>query len=94
MKLELKEFIGGLVGGSLGAVGTATQTNELLQTISLIITIVGAIISMIVVPLVSWYQKSKADGKITKEEIQEGVKIITDGVEALQNKENDKEEKK
>lgn len=94
MKLELKEFIGGLVGGSLGAVGTATQTNELLQTISLIITIIGAIISMIVVPLVSWYQKAKADGKITKEEIQEGVDIIKNGVEVLQNKENDKEEKK
>ena len=94
MKLELKEFIGGLVGGSLGAVGTATQTNEFLQTISLIITIIGAIISMIVVPLVSWYQKAKADDKITKEEIQEGVDIIKNGVEALQNKENDKEEKK
>lgn len=89
-----KELIGGGVGSLFGIVGTATQTNELLQTISLIITIIGAIISMIVVPLVSWYQKSKADGKITKEEIQEGVKIITDGVEALQNKENDKEEKK
>ena len=94
MKLEVKEFIGGLVGGSLGAVGTATQTNEVLQTISLIITIVGAIISMILVPLVSWYQRSKADGKITKEEIQEGIEIIQNGVNSLQNKENDKEEKK
>lgn len=89
-----KELIGGSVGSLFGIVGTATQTNELLQTISLIITIIGAIISMIVVPLVSWYQKSKADGKITKEEIQEGVDIIKNGVEALQNKENDKEEKK
>ena len=94
MKLEVKEFVGGLIGGSLGAVGTATQTNELLQTISLIITIIGAIISMIVVPLVSWYQKAKADGKITKEEIQEGVDIIKNGIENLSDKENDKEEKK
>lgn len=89
-----KELIGGSVGSLFGIFGTVTQTNELLQTISLIITIIGAIISMIVVPLVSWYQKAKADGKITKEEIQEGVDIIKNGVEALQNKENDKEEKK
>ena len=89
-----KELITGGLGSLFGIVGTATQTNELLQTISLIITIIGAIISMIVVPLVSWYQKAKADGKITKDEIQEGVKIISDGVEALQNKENNKEEKK
>ena len=89
-----KELIGASVGSLFGIVGTATQTNELLQTISLIITIIGAIISMIVVPLVSWYQKAKADGKITKEEIQEGADIIKNGVEALQNKENDKEEKK
>ena len=89
-----KELTGGVIGSIMSATGTALQTNEVLQTISLIITIVGAIISMIVVPLVSWYQRAKADGKITKEEIQEGVKIISDGVEALQNKENDKEEKK
>lgn len=85
------EFITGAIGTALGAIGTATQTNEILQTISLVITIIGAVISMIVVPLFSWYQKAKKDGKITKEEIQEGIDIISDGVEKLTNK--DKEEK-
>ena len=87
------ELIGGAVGTSLGALGTATQTNDLLQTISLIVTILGAIISMIVVPILSWYQRAKKDGKITSEEVKEGVEIIQDGVDSLQDT-LDKEEKK
>lgn len=85
------ELIVGSIGTSLGAIGTATQTNEILQTISLIVTIVGAVISMIVVPLISWWQKAKKDGKITKEEIQEGIDIISDGLDSLKDK--DKEDK-
>ena len=85
------ELIAGGVGTGLSAIGTATQTNEVLQTISLVVTIIGAVISMIIVPLISWWQKAKKDGKITKEEIQEGIDIISDGVEKLTNK--DKEDK-
>ena len=86
------ELIAGSVGTSLGVIGTATQTNEILQTISLIVTIIGAIISMIVVPLISWWQKAKKDGKITEEEIQEGIGIISDGLDSLKDK-KDKEDK-
>ena len=86
------ELIAGSVGTGLGVIGTATQTNEILQTISLIVTIVGAIISMIVVPLISWWQKAKKDGKITEEEIQEGIGIISDGLDSLKDK-KDKEDK-
>ena len=86
------ELITGAIGTTLGAVGTATQTNEILQTISLIVTIVGAIISMIVVPLISWWQRAKKDGKITEEESQEGIGIISDGLDSLKDK-KDKEDK-
>ena len=41
------ELIGGAVGTTISAIGTATQTNEILQTISLVVTIIGAFISMI-----------------------------------------------
>ena len=77
------ELITGAVGTSLGVVGTATQTNELLQTISLVVTIVGAVISMIVVPLLGWYNKAKKDGKITTEELEEGAKTLQEGVEGV-----------
>ena len=81
--MKIKEFVGGLFGTLLSAVGTATQTNELLQTISLVITIIGAIISMIVIPLVNWYQKAKEDGKITGDEIKEGIDIVNDGIKGV-----------
>lgn len=86
------EWIAGGVGATLGAVGTATQTNEILQTISLVITIIGAIISMIIVPLISWYQKAKKDGKITSDEIKDGIDTLVDGVKEVQDKLEDKNE--
>ena len=72
-----QEFLAGGIGTSLGIIGTATQTNEVLQTISLIITIIGAIISMIIVPILSWYFKAKQDGKITTEEVKELGEILS-----------------
>ena len=83
-------FIGSC-GTALSAVGTATQTNEFLQTISLIITIIGAIITYIIVPLGIWYNKSKKDGKITKEEIDEGKKVLKEGIDKI-SKNNPKKE--
>ena len=87
-----QNIIGGIVGTSLSAVGTATQTNELLQTISLIVTILGAIVSFIVLPILKWYNKSKKDGKITSEELEEGAKTLQDGIENV--KETIEKEKK
>ena len=78
------EKITAIAGTSLGVIGTALQTNELLQTISLIITIIGAIISMIVLPLINWYNKAKQDNQITHEEIKEAVEIVQNGVEKIE----------
>lgn len=88
------ELIAGGVGATLGVVGTATQTNEILQTISLIITIIGAIISMIIVPLISWYQEAKKDGKITSDEIKDGIDIVVGGIKDVQDNLEDKEDGK
>ena len=58
----INELIAGLFGTGSCAVGTALQTNEVLQTISLIITILGGIVTLIVLPLLNWYYKAKQDG--------------------------------
>lgn len=83
-----KELIAGTIGTTLGVVGTATQTQEVLQIVSLIITIIGGIISMIIVPLLSWYVKVKKDGKITAEEVKEGAEILGQGIESVSNEVN------
>lgn len=52
---------------------TATQTNEVLAIIQAVCTIVF-LIAGFVLKFIDWYKKSKADGKIDKEEIKEIAK--------------------
>lgn len=86
------ELISGSIGTVLSAVGTGLQTNELLQTISLIITIIGGLITFIIMPLISWYNKSKTDNnKIDADEIQEAIKIISHGSEKIKEQINNNE---
>ena len=86
----------GSIGTALSAIGTGLQTNEVLETISLIITIIGGVITFIVIPLLNWHNKSKAnDGKIDADEAQEAIKIIADGSEKIKGQvENDEKGKK
>lgn len=72
-----------VVGSTFSASGTAVSVqsgNEVLTTISIILTIIGVIISYIILPLINWYKRSKADGKIDAKEVKEGIEIINDGV--------------
>ena len=78
------ELIGCSIGTALSAVGTGLQTNEVLQTISLVITIIGGLITFIIVPLVNWYKNAKKDGKIDANEINEALKTIKDGSEKVE----------
>lgn len=88
-----KEVIGGIIGTSVSATGTAIQTNEILQTISIVLTIVGTLIT-ITMAIVNWWKNAKKDGKIDEDEINEGLGIIKDGIEQIKDKTEDKEEKK
>ena len=88
----INELIAGIFGTGSCAVGTALQTNEVLQTISMIITILGGIVTLIVLPILNWYHKAKQDGKITSDEIKEGVETLNDGLDKLNdNLKGDKE---
>lgn len=85
-----KELITGSVGTIVSAVGTATQTNEILQTISLVITIIGGLITFVVVPLLNWYFRAKQDGKIDKDELKDGINIVVDGSKKVKEEIDDK----
>lgn len=87
-------IIYGSIGTVLSAIGTGLQTNEILETISLIITIIGGIITFIITPLISWYNKSKVDDKINIDEVQEAIKIIADGSEKIKGQVNNNEKGK
>lgn len=92
--MNTKEFLGGLIGTSLSAVGTATQTQEILQIVSLIITIIGGIVSLIIIPILNWYKNAKKDGKISVDELIDGANTLKDGVDALDDKIKGKEDDK
>ena len=87
-------IIYGSIGTALSIIGTSLQTNEVLETISLIITIIGGIITFIITPLISWYNKSKADDKIDTNEVQEAIKIISHGSEKIKDQINNNEKGK
>ena len=89
MRNSLNFIVGG-VASSLSAVGTSIQTNEVLQIISLILTILGTLITFIVLPLLNWFIKSKKDGKITIDEVKEGVETLQEGINSTQNTLGDK----
>lgn len=76
-----EEFIIGGVGSAVTLTGASLSPNEILTTISIILTIIGTLITFIIIPLINWYKNAKKDGKISKEEIKDGAKILKDGAE-------------
>lgn len=82
----------GIIGTALGVLGSATQTREILQIVSIIITIIGGVITWIVIPVLNWYKKAKSDGKVTTDELIEGAKVTKDGIDKVK-KEVDKDAK-
>lgn len=85
--------IGGIIGTILSGIGTSLSLDELQTIISIIFTCIGGlivIISSVVIPFVKWLKKAKEDGVITKEELEEGKKIIEDGSQIIKNHFEDK----
>ncbi len=60
----------GYIGSTFGGVMTALQTNETLQIIQGILSIIAVIIT-IAYTIWKWYKKASKDGKITSEEYDE-----------------------
>ena len=97
----MKKSLFSMVGNALSILGVALTPQELesVEHITAIICmIVGLLITIvcsIIIPLIKWWKNAKADGKITEDEIQEGIEIIENGVNELKDKnKEDKEEKK
>ena len=78
-------------GNGIMYILTVTQTKEVFELISLILSIAISIL-IIVSKLVTWIKKSTADGKITSEEVKDAVDIVSNGVNDIKNK-IDKEKK-
>ena len=71
-----------ILGIGLQAIFTAFQTDEVLRWISFGFTLLSAILT-IAYNIWRWYRKSKKDGKITMNEVDELVDIVKDGSDTL-----------
>jgi len=80
----MKSYIAEALNG-VQYVFAALQQNETLQYIELGLSILTSII-LIAFRIWRWVKEAKADGKITKEEIEEGAKIIVDGAQEIAGK--------
>ena len=93
----------GIVGTSVGAVGASMSVNEIQAIISIIITILGFFISIVVpaiVRVVMKIKKAKEDGVVTNEEkkeimqevINSGNEIAQEGKKIIETVSSEKEE--
>lgn len=73
-----------ILGIGLQAIFTAIQTDEVLRWISFGFTLVSVILT-IAYNIWRWYRKSKEDGKITMDEVDELVDIVKDGSDTISN---------
>ena len=73
-----------ILGIGLQAIFTAIQTDEVLRWISFGFTLVSVILT-IAYNIWRWWRKSKEDGKISMDEVDELVDIVKDGSDSLTN---------
>lgn len=68
------------------------QTNEVFQIIEFVLSIIVSIV-LLIYRIWKWWKDAKKDGKITKEEIEDGINIVVGGVEEIKDKvkEDDKD---
>lgn len=70
----------GIGGTALESVLAVTQTNEILQTIQIILAIITFLVT-IGYTVWKWYKNAKKDGKITKDEVEDLVDEIKEEVD-------------
>lgn len=61
------------------------QVEQVLRIASFVLSIIISIV-ILASRIITWWKEAKKDGKITKDEIKEGVNIITEGVEDIKDK--------
>ena len=80
-------------GNSFMYVLSLTNTREIFEIISLCLSILISIL-IIASKLIQWFKNAKKDGKITIDEVKDGIDIMSDGVKSIRDKIKDKEGKK
>lgn len=76
------DYLLGLIGTGVGAVGTSLSVTEVQAIVSIIVTVLGFLISVVIpyaVKIILKIKKAKQDGVITKEEIDDITSDLQEG---------------
>lgn len=79
-----KELVGSVICTAVAGTSTAIQPDVIFQYIQMALTILATLIT-IILGLRAWWKDAKKDGKIDKDEIEQGISIIQNGVENIKN---------
>ena len=82
--MKTNEIISFIANGVTYVVALS-QTNEVFQIVELVFAILTSVI-LLLYRLWKWYNEAKKDGKITKDEIKDGINIIVNGVDDIKKK--------
>ena len=80
-------------GNSFMYVLSLTNTREIFEIISLSLSIFISIL-IILSKLIQWFKNANKDGKITADEVKDGIDIISDGIDSIRDKIENKEDKR
>ena len=74
-----------LIASILGMVSLTISVQDVESIVNIVCAVVGALIVVItgVLRIIGWAKKSLADKKLTQDEIEEGIQILTDTKEEL-----------
>lgn len=84
----------GFLGAGISAIGAFIDSNELNNWVSIICSIGGFLLTVIVVliiPLIKWWINAKKDNKITSEELDDLSNIISNAKDELDSNKKEKE---
>ena len=79
--MKIKDFFQ-IIGNGLQYAISLAQVEDMMRIAGLVLSVTISIL-IIIDKVVTWYKNAKADGKITEDEIKEGVEIIKDGTKEI-----------
>ena len=79
--MKIKDFFQ-IIGNGLQYAISLAQVEDALRIAGIILSVIISLL-IIIDKIITWWKNVKADGKITEDEIKEGVEIIKDGTQEI-----------
>ena len=79
--MKIKDFFQ-IIGNGLQYAISLAQVEDALRIAGIVLSVIISLL-IIIDKIITWWKNAKADGKITEDEIKEGVEIIKDGTQEI-----------